>query len=699
VKQNLPTTPVSKQEMLDEGVNNLSNNAHFSDILQKRLSRRDIMRGSLGAAAVGLFGAGLVACDHDAPPMTIDRPTAGGATPPPAAGYNTVAFKEPKLGFKAIPVTRADTVTIAEGYTARPFLALGTPICGSYPAYKPDGSCTGEDQEQQMGMCHDGLHFFPINGSSSHGLLVMNHEYIMPNILLQHGATIDGSGADRKRTVEDEVRKEVAAHGVSIVEIQKNSQGEWQIVPGNYNRRIHGNTPMELTGPVRAHAKVRTKYSPAGTMTRGTLNNCGNGYTPWNTYLTCEENWAGYFVNNDETLPREHSRFGVSRSSNHGRYWWHTIDKDQYSRFDCTTKGASATADYRNEVNGQGWIVEIDPFDPTSTPKKRTAMGRFAHEGAIFAPPVEGKPLVFYSGDDARNEYVYKFVTRKNYHQATANGDMLDDGVLYVARFNDDGTGDWLALDITDPAFLAACVAKGVQFSDQGDVLLNTRLAADTVGATKMDRPEWGTCHPVTGEVYFTLTNNTNRTAEQVDAANPRANNATGHIIRWREMGNESHARSFKWDIFVLSGDENNSAVFADPSRPLTADNIHASPDGLWIDYNGILWIQTDMSGSQQASGPFGNNQMLAAEPTTGEIRRFLQGPHDQEVTGVITTPDSCTMFVNMQHPGDRSARFPTDVTAQAEHKWTSNWPDGGTSRPRCAMVVITRDNGGVIGL
>ncbi|SDW58094.1 PhoX family protein [Thiocapsa roseopersicina] len=509
------------------------------------------------------------------------------------------------------------------------------------------------------------------------------------------------------------------------------------------------------------------------------------GYTPWGTYLTCEENWAGYFKNDvqisrinalfdalgfngnsapqddyyarydavqgkvigviDETVdqkitskvytqagdtlteagrvllgvlddllsannidiqvPREQSRYGVGTTSS--RYGWETAIRggDRYVRFDVSIKGIDATDDYRNEANGQGWVVEIDPFDPTSIPNKRTAMGRFAHEGCIFAPPQLGQPLAFYMGDDAQNEYIYKFVTKARYREGL-NGNVLDEGTLYAARFNEDGSGDWLALDIHDPDFLAAAAAAGVDFQDQADVLVNTRLAADVVGATKMDRPEWGAAHPQTREVYMTLTNNSSRTLDNIDAANPRPNNLTGHIIRWREKGNRPFATRFDWDIFVLAGDADDSEVLPAEGGPaLDGDNIFASPDGIWIDQHGILWIQTDMSGSQQGTGPFGENQMLAANPITGEIKRFLQGPFNQETTGVVSTPDGKNLFVNFQHPGDRSA----------VGSFTSNWPDSGAvyrhpgdapvlpasdgPRPRSATVVITREDGGVVGL
>ncbi|MFT7399757.1 MAG: secreted PhoX family phosphatase, partial [Rheinheimera aquimaris] len=249
----------------------------------------------------------------------------------------------------------------------------------------------------------------------------------------------------------------------------------------------------------------------------------------------------------------------------------------------------------------------------------------------------------------------------------------------------EDGSGDWLPLDINNADFMAKAAAAGVSFADQADILLNTRLAADVAGATKMDRPEWGAVHPETGEVYFTLTNNTRRTDAQIDAPNPRANNATGHIIRWNEREAQS-ALAFDWDIFLLAGDVGTETPGTELT--LTADNHLASPDGLWFDKNGLLWIQTDMSGSQQGEGPYGNNQMLVADPATRQIKRFLVGPTDCEVTGISATPDMKTLFVNIQHPGDRSE----------PGNFTSNWPDGGNSRPRSATVIVTKDDGGMIG-
>ncbi|WP_018233738.1 PhoX family protein [Thioalkalivibrio thiocyanodenitrificans] len=661
----------------DEIPSNTSGNPTFASILEKRVSRRDVMRGGIAAAMAGVFasaGAGALAAPGFLPPRAQGRPPFG---------------LKGELGFTPVPVSIADTTVVPAGYTARPFLPWGTPICGDYPSYVDGGLNTGADQECQIGMNHDGIHFFPLGSGDEanlHGLICMNHEYIDQPKLHPNGATIVGGA----RVIEDEVRKEVAAHGVSVVQVREVAHGEWEVVKGEYNRRITAGTPMEISGPVRGSDLVKTRYSPDGTMTRGTLNNCAHGFTPWGTYLTCEENWAGYFAYRSGERPRELARYGVPTGNT--RYRWDTVTHiDAYARFDASVKGLSATEDYRNEPNGQGWIVEIDPFDPESTPVKRTALGRFAHEGVVFAPAQNGQPLTFYSGDDARNEYIYKFVTEGRYQPSRTRGDILDRGTLFVAVFHDDGTGEWRALDIRDKAFRDAAAAAGVDFRDQADVLVNTRLAADVVGATKMDRPEWGAVHPQTNEVYFALTNNSTRggASNPVDAANPRANSDFGHIIRWREQGNRPWALRFEWDIFVLGGPTDDSRKL--DGEPLDETNMFASPDGLWIDHNGVLWIQTDMGGSQQRAeqGRFGNNQMLAANPYTGEIRRFFVGPLGQEVTGCISTPDNRTLFINIQHPGESGEIFP---------QVASNWPDGGNARARSATVIITRDDGGVVG-
>ena len=660
----------------DEPLCNTSANPSFGAIVEARLSRRGALLGGLTAALGAMF-------------VKPGTAMAQGAT-------------EPMLGFTAIPTDATDRITVPQGYTARVITAWGTPIAGTLPQFSTRN--TGAEQGMQVGQHHDGMHFFPIEGlspdqgSSTDGLLVMNHEYVEPRFL--HAARyarqkLGGSAVvitDGKRD-DDEVLKEVNAHGVSVVRIARQGDGTWAVQRDPRNRRITGQTPMEIAGPVRGTDFVRTRYSPDGTRTRGTLNNCAHGVTPWNTYLAAEENWAGYFRNGATSgdrpaLPREQARYGVS--TRRGRYGWELAASgaDEYVRFDATPSGADATADYRNEPNGFGWVVEIDPFNPESVPVKRTHLGRFAHEGVVFGPAREGRPVVAYSGDDAVFEYVYKFVSARPYAAATANGSLLDEGTLYAAKFNDDGSGEWLALV---PGQNGLTEADG--FGTLAEILVNTRAAADKAGATKMDRPEWGAVDPRTGEVYFTLTNNTRRTEEQVDRANPRAKSEFGHIIRWREANDDHAATRFTWDLFVIAGPEGDSRDKA--GRALSADSIFACPDGLWFDAAGRLWIQTDIGEAQQNKGNlevFGNNAMLAADPTTGEIRRFLTGPTGQEITGVVTTPDRRTMFINVQHPGAT-----TTADDFAEGRPNSLWPDG-EGVPRSATVVITKDDGGIIG-
>ncbi len=665
----------------DEAPSNPSLNPSFEQILLARVSRRGALKGSLSASIAMMFG-GIG----------------------PALAANSPTSMTGRLGFSPVPVSDADSVVVPAGYRVQVLAPWGEPISGSFPAFDPLRN-SGSDQAEQVGSHHDGMHFFPIEGqspnagSSDDGLLVMNHEYVEPRYMHSSavGQALSRSAVpalvDGKRPA-DEVLKELNGHGVSVIRIRRQDNGEWAIVPDARNRRITALTEMQIGGPVRGHSLVMTRFSPDGTRTRGTLNNCAHGVTPWNTYLTCEENWAGYFVNKDEQ-PREHKRYGVATTS--ARYGWNLADNgaDEYMRFDASAIGTSAADDYRNEPNTFGWIVEIDPFKPDSVPVKRTALGRFAHEGVIFHAAQEGKPVVCYSGDDARHEYIYKFVSARPYQRATANGSLLDEGTLYVARFNADGTGEWLPLVWGQGPLVPEQPNQGEAqdcscFQSQADVLVNTRLAADAVGATKMDRPEWGAIDPANGMVYFTLTNNTRR--EVGDAANPRPQNRWGHIIRWLEDGNDPAATSFRWDIFLLAGPTQDSEF---NGKPLSDDQIFNSPDGLWFDADGRLWIQTDISEGVMNTGDFaefGNNQMLAADPATKELKRFLTGPVGQEITGVVTTPDGKTMFVNIQHPGATTS--PEDFAAG---KLVGTWPHTGPCG-RSATIVITRDGGGVIG-
>ncbi|WP_322892386.1 MULTISPECIES: PhoX family phosphatase [unclassified Yoonia] len=659
----------------DEPQCNTSANRTFYDVMDARMKRRGFLMGGLATITTGLIGASL--------------------TGKAALAQTTSSL----IGFTPVPVSFDDSVVLPEGYSFSILAPTGEPISGDMPAYRA-GANTGAEQEHQIGQCHDGIHFFPIDGSSEDGIIAVNHEYIEPRFLHAEKEGYKGQPMGKSDVVydadgmrdDDEVRMEVAAHGVSIYRTSKQADGSWAVVADPRNRKVTGVTPIEIGGPVRGSAHVQTKFSPDGTMTRGTVNNCAHGVTPWNTYLTAEENWAGYFSNTDADMPREHARYGVSDDPLGGRYGWHMAKSgaDEYVRFDAAAKGASATEDYRNEPNTFGWMVEIDPMDPEATPIKRTALGRFAHEGVVFANPVAGAPVVCYSGDDARFEYIYKFVSDDVFVEGETDGAILDTGTLYVAKFNDDGSGEWLAL---------AAGRNGLTpengFADLADILVNTRLAADFVGATKMDRAEWGAVDPNTGTVYFALTNNTRRTQAEVDAANPRAENNYGQIIRWNYDNDDHTKMSFDWDLFVVAGPANSSAL-ADGGT-LDDDSIFGSPDGLWCDADSRLWIQTDMGDvGPDHTGPnaeLGMNGMLCADPATGEIKRFLTGPWGQETTGVVTTPDGRTMFVNFQHPGANAS--PEQFAAG---DFGSGFPDYNGTVPRSATVVITKDDGGVVG-
>ena len=736
---------------------NLSANPHFDSLVQQRLAapgRRGVLRGGFGLAAASFMGGAtglLAACgsnDDPAPVAATPTPTPT-PTPAPAAPVRPAS-----LNFTAIAKSVADSLTVASGYTATVLYRLGDPLAAGVAPYRNDGTDTASSFAQRVGDHHDGMQFFGLGAdgkysatASDRGLLCMNHEAITPMFLHAAGVTTTGTGNAQVRTVADEVLREFYVHGVSVAEVQRSATGTWTMKgDGALNRRIHTLTDVMLSGPAARTPYMVTKYSTDGSRTRGTVNNCANGYTPWGTYLTCEENWAGYFrritaTDNPRRTAKElvsFARYGVAGT---GRELWATVTPDTadnlYGRWNAEATGASAAADYRNGPNTYGWNVEIDPFNATSTVKKRTAMGRFAHEGAWPAKAVAGKPVVFYMGCDSRNEYIYKYVSTALWDAADAGkgiaaGDKyLDDGKLYVAKFAADGTGQWIELKFGTGAVTASNAAYA--FADQADVLINARLAADAAGATKMDRPEWGAVDPITGAVYMTLTNSnaSNRTLASTDAANPRHyndvkggttnqyGNPNGHIIRWLEPGADSSATTFTWDIFLFGARAGSNADNVNLSN-LTADNDLSSPDGLWFSSRGVCWIQTDDGAYTDVT----NCMLLAALPgTVGDgavktitntdatgatkqvqtrvgaalgtrLRRFLVGPKDCEITGIAETPDGQSLFVNIQHPGEDTPSSAIGTPAS----YTSHWPDGGLTRPRSATIVITRTGGGVIG-
>ncbi len=721
----------------DHEVTNHSGNPSLMEVLDVRLSRRSVLRGGVGTAATAVLGGlSLSACggsDDDPAPATP-------AAPPPAPVTT--------LGFTAVAKSIADVVSVPAGYTATAIYALGDPLTAATPAFKNDGTDT--DYDNRAGDHHDGMEWFGLSAagvrdvtSNDRGLLAMNHEALTDNFLHATGSTARPRPAG-------ESDKEIPAHGVSVIEVKKTGTAWAYVQDSAFNRRVTPLTPVEISGPARGNALMRTKYSPAGTAGRGTINNCGTGYTPWGTFLTGEENWAGYFtrVATDDAARADRSVVSLNRygrgqgvASRHG--WETSGTEDKYARWNISKTGTSVygSDDYRNELNTYGYIVEIDPYDKTAVIKKRTGLGRFAHESAAFSKPVAGKPLAVYQGDDARTEYIYKWVSAANWDNADfspanriAAGDKyLDSGKLYVAKFNADGTGQWIELSVENP-IIAGYAAYA--FADQGDVAMNSRLAGDAVGATRMDRPEWCAVHPTTGEIYYALTNNSNRKIEPssssqfvVDPANPRAyrdgfaggpqgspGNVNGHIIRMAEKAGEATATEFTWDVYLfgaqsqrdpkpetMSDAEYATLVAAYSTNvnltALTADQDFSSPDGLWFSQStGLCWIQTDDGSYTDVT----NCMMLAGvpgkvgdgvkttlsytkadgttldvatyvgkQPAADTLKRFLVGPVDCEITGCTETPDGQTLFANIQHPGESI----TAANVADPSKYLSHWP------------------------
>jgi uncharacterized protein len=735
---------------------NDSGNPDFLTVLDARLSRRSVLRGGVGSAATAVLGGwSLAACGGG------DDDTAASSTAPAATPVTSLAFA-------AVAKSVADKVTVPVGYTASVIYALGDPLTAATPAYRNDGTDT--DFANRAGDHHDGMEYFGLSADgtardasgSERGLLAMNHEATSGIDVRSYYLHANGGSVNPRP--KGEADKEIAVHGLSVVEVRRTA-GAWGCVQASgYNRRVTPLTPVLLSGPAAGNALMKTKYSTSGLSTRGTINNCGTGVTPWGTFLSGEENWAGYFTRSasDNAARADRSvvslnRYGRSQGAS-SRHGWETAGtEDHYARWIIGKLGTSTDGsdDYRNELNGFGYIVELDPYDKAAAVKKRTGLGRFAHESAAFGRRIAGKPLAVYMGDDSRGEYIYKFVSAAAWAEADANpanrlatGDKyLDNGKLYAAKFAADGTGTWVELTLANAA-IAGYVPYA--FVDQADVLVNARLAADAVGATKMDRPEWCAVHPLTGEVYYTLTNNSNRKLEPassaqhgLDAANPRSytdadaggtpsapGNINGHIIRMAERADEPGATAFTWDVYLFGAQSDADTTKVNLSA-LTADQDFSSPDGLWFSQNtGLCWVQTDDGAYTDVTNCMmlvgvpgkvgdgvkttlnytkGNGSTVAVstfvgkKPAADTLRRFLVGPVDCELTGCTETPDGKTLFANVQHPGETLAAV-ADVLDPSKYK--SHWPAnagygaGGaaTARPRSATLAITKIDGGRIG-
>ncbi|MFD2205373.1 PhoX family protein [Kiloniella antarctica] len=617
----------------DEIINPGPEVTDFEKIIEKAMSRRGFLGGGLaiGASALVLGTTAL--------------------TPMKAQASNV-------FDFEPVKTNSLDTITVPKGYSWQVVTQWGDPLWSKSIEFDHKTRGTGESQELSIGDNNDGMSLFTVKGRN---ILVSNNEYTNRDIIY------DNRESKLPETADD-IRKGKAAHGVTVVEIEQNDKA-WSIVKDSqFNRRITADTPMEITGPARGHALLKTEADPTGTQSLGTWNNCGNGRTPWGTYLACEENFNGYFSSSDENyIPSDAlKRYGIKNED--WGYGWATEDQ----RFDISKNP--------NEPNRAGYIVEIDPMDPQSTPKKRTALGRFKHENAEVVVNKDGH-VVVYMGDDERGEFIYRFVSDEKYVEGGATTDLLNNGKLYVAKFNDDQTGQWLELS-----------PETTGMKSQAEICIYSRQAASAVGATTMDRPEWVASHPQKAEIYCALTNNKNRGKKPnaggdetpLTGPNPRAANLYGQIVRWRPKNQNHTSDKFSWDLFAMAG---NPTVHQDAyagSKNIDQHNMFNSPDGISFDNNGKLWIQTDgnYSNKDEFAG-MGNNQMLIGDTETGEIQRFLVGPKECEVTGITWSEDRRTVFVGIQHPGE---------------KGDSTFPGGEGTAPRSAIVAVTRDDGSVIG-
>jgi secreted PhoX family phosphatase len=644
-------------------------NETFQDVLARNLARRSFLQGAAAIVPVLIAGSSALSPspahgrdDHD----DHDRDEHDG---------------HGGLSFRPIAPSTVDDVVVPRDYRYHVIIRWGDPLFPDAPSFNP-GAQTAAAQRRQFGFNCDFVGYFPL-GDDDRALLCVNHEFTTGTDMFV--GYVPGA-------VKEQTDIEIAAHGGTVVEIVRHRR-EWSYRRNSkFNRRITGETPILITGPAAGHPLMKTSEDASGRIVRGMFNNCAGGKTPWGTWLTCEENFNQYFANNalvaDATIRAVHARYGVTNGATQRRW------ENFYTRFDASKEP--------NEPFRFGWVIEIDPYDPDFVPRKRTALGRCKHEAATTAIAKSGQ-VVVYSGDDQQFDYVYKFVSKDkvNRRRREDNFDLLDKGTLYVAKFNDDGSGRWLPLTIENPTLAA-------QFSSQGEILIKTRLAADAVGATAMDRPEDVQPNPVNGKVYMTMTNNSARTTIVADAgsarANPRVPNLNGHIIELTEDHDDHAATKFTWKIFILCGNPEINLLTnknqLTPGLPSTAtffagfaevDKLGkiASPDNIAFDRKGNLWIATD---GQPASADIGRpNDAIHAVPTEGRdrghLRQFLSGPRECEICGPEFSPDDRTLFCAIQHPGEGGGVPNT----------RSNWPDRhGVALP--SVVAVTHDDNRRIG-
>jgi secreted PhoX family phosphatase len=656
-------------------VANDSGNTYFGDVVAEAMSRRGMLRaGALGALVVGAGVAGAAPALAD-PADPADAETTARTFGGGHSGGD--------LRFTPVPPNTDDALRVPDGYSSAVVVRWGDPVLPGAPEFDFDNQ-TAEAQAKQFGYNCDYVTLFPMG--RDRGLLWVNHEYTSEGLMFRGYS----GGAN---ATEEQIKIALAAHGGSVVEVQRvRGTGQWKLVTTGrrrYNRRVTAQTPMKFSGPAAGSDLLKTAADPAGLKPVGMLNNCAGGTTPWGTVLTAEENFDQYFVNSDQ-VPAEQqayaARYTLPKGTPSGSRRFDRVEE----RFDL--------GKHPNEANRFGWIVEIDPFDPDAAPVKRTALGRFKHEAATTTLSRDGR-LVAYMGDDSRFEYVYKFVSKQRYIAGfdRHNRKLLDEGTLYVARFTGDspaaeldgtgklpadgafdGSGEWIPLVSGDRSFVEGMTAA--------EVLVYTRVAADKVGATKMDRPEDMERNPVTGGVYIALTNNSNRTAAQVDEANPRAGNKHGHVLELVEKRNDAAATTFAWSLPLVCGDPNDPGTYFAGYDKGKVSPI-SCPDNLAFDRDGNLWISTD-------GNALGVNDGLFVMPVRGKergfLRQFASVPVGAEACGPMITDDQRSVFIAPQHPGEVDGAIPDNPA--------SRWPDGGNGQPRPSVAVIWHTKGKKIG-
>ena len=650
-----PDTNIDPDIDPDDTPSNPSTAPALGDVITTRFSRRHMIRGTLGTAAIAaMTGNSLL----------------GVLGSPAQAGENDFSFKEIEHGVD-------ETHHVAAGYDADILIRWGDPVLPGAPDFDP-GNQTPDGQSRQFGSNNDYVGFIPLphgSQSATRGLLCVNHEFTSSRVMFPRGFN------DNTRRFEIEM----AAHGGSIIEIARGPDNRWTVDGASkYARRISATTPMRLSGPAAGDARMKTSADPSGMKVLGTVNNCAGGITPWGTYLMAEENFNNYFIGSLKGHPeqRNYKRYGLPR----GRYAWGTIDR----RWNIDKEP--------KEPNRFGWIVEVDALDPASEPIKRTALGRFKHEGAEAIVNRDGR-VVIYSGDDQRFDYLYRFVSRDRVdpENRRANLSLLDTGTLSVAKFEADGSLTWL-----DLVWGQGPLTPNNGFSSQADVLIETRRAADFLEATPLDRPEDVQPNSATGKVYLILTNNSKRKADNTDGINRREKNIWGQIVELSPPDGDHAARSFAWDILIQCGDPKRPETRAIWHPDTSANGWFSCPDNAAVDAEGRLWVATDQgrNWSRTSGTADGLWAVATSGPGRGTGRMFFRVPVGAELCGPCFTPDGETLFLAVQHPStDGAKQYKKFGRRSTFEDPATRWPDFKDDMPpRPSIVVITKKGGGRIG-